>query len=86
MSTTDKQTEQTSPKLRLVKSDTQHSRCPICSDAAVKPHTPFCSRRCSQIDLGRWLDEAYAIPSEEAGDFASLDEMLEQADKDTPFS
>ncbi|MFM7292298.1 MAG: DNA gyrase inhibitor YacG [Planctomycetia bacterium] len=39
--------------------------CPVC-DAAVRleaaPSAPFCSERCRLIDLGRWLDEAYAVP------------------------
>lgn len=26
---------------------------------------PFCSDRCQTIDLGRWLDERYRIPSSE---------------------
>jgi hypothetical protein len=29
------------------------------------PHYPFCSERCKQIDLGRWLGEAYRLPAEE---------------------
>jgi len=28
-------------------------------------YRPFCSKRCAQIDLGRWLTGAYAIPAEE---------------------
>ncbi len=40
-------------------------RCPVC-DAAVSlettPTVPFCSDRCRLIDLGRWLDESYAVP------------------------
>lgn len=40
-------------------------RCPVC-DAAVDPvtasHPPFCGERCRLVDLGRWLDEAYAVP------------------------
>jgi uncharacterized protein len=39
-------------------------RCPVCS-ATVKltalTTPPFCSERCRVIDLGRWLDEAYAV-------------------------
>ena len=27
---------------------------------------PFCSERCKTIDLGRWLDESYAIPDDVA--------------------
>jgi endogenous inhibitor of DNA gyrase (YacG/DUF329 family) len=29
------------------------------------PQLPFCSKKCKLIDLGRWLDERYAIPAEE---------------------
>ena len=36
--------------------------CPICRNNSRSPHTPFCSRRCSQLDLGYWLNEAYFIP------------------------
>jgi endogenous inhibitor of DNA gyrase (YacG/DUF329 family) len=37
--------------------------CPICKKAAAAAYTPFCSRRCADIDLGRWLTGSYAIPS-----------------------
>lgn len=45
-------------------------RCPICDkrmsgQASDWPDYPFCSPRCRQIDLGRWLGEAYRIPSVE---------------------
>jgi endogenous inhibitor of DNA gyrase (YacG/DUF329 family) len=40
-------------------------RCPICGRAPAPPHRPFCSVHCAQIDLGRWLAGAYAIPAEE---------------------
>jgi uncharacterized protein len=48
-------------------------RCPICSgpvDLANRPPSfPFCSARCRQIDLNRWLVEGYSIttlkPAEE---------------------
>ncbi len=36
--------------------------CPVCgkpADAGVKP---FCSKRCADIDLGRWFKGGYAIP------------------------
>ena len=40
-------------------------RCPVCDaevDLETTPTVPFCSDRCRLIDLGRWLDEAYAVP------------------------
>ncbi len=62
------------------------SKCPQCSAPSLKPHTPFCSRRCSQLDLGRWLNESYRVPAHEAQDDADLDAMLAEADKDTDLS
>jgi endogenous inhibitor of DNA gyrase (YacG/DUF329 family) len=40
-------------------------RCPICGKPAMAPHQPFCSARCANIDLGRWLKESYRVESEE---------------------
>ena len=60
--------------------------CPLCGEKAAPPHTPFCSRRCSQIDLGNWLNEAYVIPAHQAGEDADLDKLIAQADKDTSLS
>jgi hypothetical protein len=37
--------------------------CPICGKpAAAQEFKPFCSKRCADIDLGRWLKGGYAIP------------------------
>jgi endogenous inhibitor of DNA gyrase (YacG/DUF329 family) len=36
--------------------------CPICQKATDPKYRPFCSRRCADIDLGRWLKGGYAIP------------------------
>jgi uncharacterized protein len=46
-------------------------RCPICGQPAVERCRPFCSKRCADIDLGRWLGERYRVPSEEAPDDAA---------------
>jgi len=40
-------------------------KCPICGKAQLQPFRPFCSDRCRKIDLGRWLNGAYAIPAVE---------------------
>jgi endogenous inhibitor of DNA gyrase (YacG/DUF329 family) len=40
-------------------------RCPICDrpfESNDSTALPFCSPRCRQIDLGRWLDERYGYP------------------------
>ena len=37
--------------------------CPICrKPAAAARYAPFCSQRCADLDLGRWLKGGYAIP------------------------
>jgi endogenous inhibitor of DNA gyrase (YacG/DUF329 family) len=35
--------------------------CPICGRAAEAPFRPFCSKRCADVDLGRWLGERYIV-------------------------
>jgi endogenous inhibitor of DNA gyrase (YacG/DUF329 family) len=37
-------------------------RCPICSKPAAETSTPFCSERCRDVDLNRWLSGSYALP------------------------
>jgi endogenous inhibitor of DNA gyrase (YacG/DUF329 family) len=49
--------------------------CPICGKPAVPQHRPFCSARCAQIDLGRWLKGTYRIPTEEAPDEGDSEEV-----------
>jgi endogenous inhibitor of DNA gyrase (YacG/DUF329 family) len=36
--------------------------CPICGKPAAEAFKPFCSKRCADIDLGRWFKGGYAIP------------------------
>jgi uncharacterized protein len=36
--------------------------CPICGKPAVDASLPFCSGRCRDVDLNRWLSNSYAIP------------------------
>lgn len=38
--------------------------CPICGKESAERYRPFCSRRCADIDLGRWLKGSYTIPVE----------------------
>lgn len=42
--------------------------CPICSKPSATKFNPFCSRRCADVDLSRWLKGSYAIPGGQAGD------------------
>jgi uncharacterized protein len=36
--------------------------CPICGQPTAAAYRPFCSRRCADVDLQRWLVGRYAIP------------------------
>ncbi len=40
--------------------------CPICSKPVAEKHRPFCSERCANVDLSRWLGGEYRIPTDEA--------------------
>ncbi len=42
--------------------------CPICRKPAAEPFRPFCSRRCADVDLNRWLSGVYAVPVKEEED------------------
>ena len=40
-------------------------KCPICSRPTETDYRPFCSRRCADVDLQRWLSGRYAVAAEE---------------------
>jgi hypothetical protein len=42
--------------------------CPICRKPARDDFKPFCSARCADIDLGRWLSDRYVIPADDEED------------------
>ena len=39
--------------------------CPVCGKPSTQAHHPFCSGRCADIDLNRWLSGSYVIPAAE---------------------
>ncbi|HEY3800140.1 MAG TPA: DNA gyrase inhibitor YacG [Caulobacteraceae bacterium] len=41
------------------------SKCPMCGRPAEPDARPFCSRRCANLDLQRWLTGKYAVPAVE---------------------
>ena len=51
------------------------SACPICGQTVRVGSRPFCSERCKQIDLGRWLNESYRLPGEEVPSEVEIIEM-----------
>ena len=52
--------------------------CPICGKPVNKTYKPFCSKRCADVDLNRWLSGTYAVPVTEAED-EELAELAIQA-------
>jgi endogenous inhibitor of DNA gyrase (YacG/DUF329 family) len=36
--------------------------CPLCRKPAAETYRPFCSRRCADVDLQRWLSGGYVLP------------------------
>jgi uncharacterized protein len=62
-------------------------RCPICSKtfevAALGdlPSFPFCSARCRWVDVGRWIDGAYAIPGSTNAQTQAPDEFDDRPDE-----
>ena len=54
------------------------ARCPICKQAdTVQKFRPFCSKRCADVDLHRWMGGQYAVPAVEPPD--DFDTEIEQA-------
>jgi uncharacterized protein len=41
---------------------TANKPCPICGKPAAERYRPFCSRRCADVDLNRWLSGVYTVP------------------------
>ncbi len=55
-------------------------KCPNCAKPVAADFRPFCSKRCSDLDLGRWLNGEYRIPTDEVpGDDAVADDVEDDA-------
>jgi endogenous inhibitor of DNA gyrase (YacG/DUF329 family) len=44
----------------------KNPRCPLCGKPTEERFRPFCSRRCADVDLHRWLSGGYAIPVQDS--------------------
>lgn len=49
--------------------------CPICSKPSAQAFHPFCSARCADIDLNRWLTGRYVIPVRDDEEEDDTDEI-----------
>jgi len=52
--------------------------CPICGKKAVEAYRPFCSKRCADIDLGRWLSGSYRVPADSPEELDEAQAALEE--------
>ena len=49
---------------KIIKITIKKIKCPHCKRKALDPHTPFCSKKCSDLDLLKWLSDESYINSE----------------------
>ncbi len=56
--------------------------CPICGAPAQPDRRPFCSKRCADVDLGRWLGERYVVAGEDGEAVDALAGALGDPDED----
>ncbi len=52
--------------------------CPICGSPAKLKSRPFCSKRCADVDLARWFNGSYSVPSERLDDADELAQALNE--------
>ena len=52
--------------------------CPICSKDTHEKYRPFCSKRCADVDLGRWMTGQYAVPSQDPDEAEELEQALQE--------
>jgi len=69
---------------RMMSEAKNRLECPTCGEPAAAPAgaggkspRPFCSKRCADIDLGRWFQGRYAIPAVDAADDSLIEAMAE---------
>lgn len=50
--------------------------CPLCGETTDQAYRPFCSKRCADLDLSKWLNGGYSVPSEDQEDLENALEDL----------
>jgi endogenous inhibitor of DNA gyrase (YacG/DUF329 family) len=53
-------------------------KCPNCERPTETEFRPFCSKRCADVDLARWVNGSYAIPSRDPDDIEAVFEAIEK--------
>lgn len=57
------------------------SKCPMCGKPVDLAFRPFCSKRCSDLDLQRWLSGRYVVPGTDEDDENPLSEDINRNDE-----
>jgi uncharacterized protein len=63
-------------------SETAAKPCPICGKPVDARFRPFCSARCADVDLNRWLSGRYVIPGAETPEDDDEEQRPERSQKD----
>ncbi|MEJ6404033.1 DNA gyrase inhibitor YacG [Yoonia sp. 2307UL14-13] len=58
--------------------------CPICDRPVDTKYRPFCSKRCADRDLGKWLTGGYAIPSDSPDDVDDIEREMQESQSQKP--
>ena len=58
--------------------------CPMCQNPSAKTYRPFCSRRCADLDLLKWMNGSYAVPSQDPEDIEAAFDALQAGDGTEP--
>jgi endogenous inhibitor of DNA gyrase (YacG/DUF329 family) len=51
----------------------------MCSNETVQEFRPFCSKRCADLDLAKWFNGSYAVPSTDPEDLEDLADAMNEA-------
>ncbi|MCF6321631.1 MAG: DNA gyrase inhibitor YacG [Rhizobiaceae bacterium] len=68
-----KNNENSSSKSDIVTPLRKPVKCPNCKNQSTRETYPFCSKRCSEVDLGRWFNASYVLPDPQGDEFGEQD-------------
>lgn len=60
-------------------------KCPSCGELVQEKYQPFCSRRCADLDLAKWLNGSYSVPVVELNE-TDLDELETTLENSADFT
>ena len=48
-------------KKKIVQLIKKRSKCPTCKKVSNEPFSPFCSKKCAELDLMKWLTDEHEL-------------------------